>query len=69
MGPFSSIRTPFGGSFLRYRNQTVSSVMLNEIFGDRTQESCVYLTGVSRYGDAPGPTVTEMIRGMSDRTL
>ena len=49
--------------------RTVSSVMLNEIFGDRTQESCVYLTGESRYGDAPGPTVTEMIRGMSDRTL
>ena len=25
MGPFSSIRTPFGGSFLRYRNQKANA--------------------------------------------
>ena len=28
MGPVSSIRTPFGGSFLRYRNQARFALML-----------------------------------------
>ena len=30
--------------------RTVLSAMLNEVFEDRTQESCAYLTEESRYG-------------------
>ena len=48
MGPFSSIRTPFGGSFLRYRNQ-VSGLHFSAEYEDTSGNAPAYDPPLSFY--------------------